>query len=168
MKHAKLEESIFNALMNDDEPDDGADWVDATRHDAQTVARVTRQHLRRRDTIWGCVTGALLVGSIGVLALHTPEKVTVERTVTVNDASCLKAIDDMNLLLSYVTDALSQVDAMNAAQAQAQIAVINRDKAALLDAWTLMDVAEGNVSDLADAGQSIAIGTSADECRSKQ
>jgi hypothetical protein len=164
----RLEESLREAFLKGDSGLAAETYEDAINIDVRIAARVARQHLRRRDTIWGCVTGALLVGSIGVLALHTPEKVTIERTVTVNDASCLKAIDDMNLLLSYVTDALSQVDAMSAAQASAQIAVINRDKAALRDAWTAMDVAEGNVSDLATAGQSIAIGASADECRGKQ
>jgi hypothetical protein len=165
----RLEESIFSALIADESlPPAGITYEEATTHDAQTAARVARHYLRRRDTIWGCITGTLLVGSIGVMALHTPTTVVQERTVTINDASCLKAIDDMNLLLSYVTDALSQVDAMSAAQASAQIAVINRDKAALREAWTAMDEAENKVSNLADAGQSIAIGTSADECRGKQ
>jgi hypothetical protein len=166
----RLEKSIYDALIADETlPPEGLTFEEATAHDARTAAQVARHHLRRRDSTWGSFTGGVIVVALAGLAWYTPtQTVVTEKVVTLEKppASCIKALDDLDLLLSYVTDALSEVDKMNAAQAAAQQAVIARDKAALDEAWAAMDEVDKQVSVLTAQGQSVGIGVAADECRS--
>jgi hypothetical protein len=166
----RLEKSIYDALIADEGmPPQELGFEEATAWDARVAAAVARQDLRRRDSRWGAVLFGVVAVSLTGLAWYTPtQTVVTEKVVTLKKppASCIKALDDLDLLLSYVTDALSEVDKMNAAQAAAQQAVIARDKAALDEAWAAMDEVDKQVSVLTAQGQSVGIGVAADECRS--